>query len=550
MHQNIKNKHSRVLDSKLYNGHYYDFMLYKGETSKLSEIELESMLIADFSSLNIVDGVLYSDVLWSGATNNGVVMNDIGLTGVDNGFICFDKSKISPEEFLEIFLHSTYSIESGDTRLFMTPITGNTQLFEYPMYLEENDEKYLSFKGGFYQGFFKLDGFEYQVLPEHMTEDLLFHFEIRPRTDYTISDNTVNNLHPNNNGIFFYLGTRAENKFWKYYKINPDDNDFAESQIENPYCDSIYDGIVDNEYFLDDYIGKETVIDEYGLTDSEGHELDKNGYYEIETDNKFIFFNRTDTGFTVDNWIEGSILRLQGRKKWNVNYFPILDRTDTGLTVNDLEDMEYEDLKPYMEANGITPNDSENDFNVYKDIRSNVFALRIREDGAIGYRYGILDCDDETTNKYKVVEEYSKEGLIKPDEWNSVNVRFVLLNSSDKCDLRPKKMKIMIYVNGFLIFISKELPSLIFKRLDEVYQKQEGVPYNISLGGGSQGLLEVIMPNMYELSQYVLPIEQDFCGTFIGDIKDFKIYSGFIDYSTIKNYLSVNKKITLNITNG
>ena len=48
MHQNIKNKYSKVLDSKLYNARYYDFMLYKGETSKLSEIDLNSMLIADF----------------------------------------------------------------------------------------------------------------------------------------------------------------------------------------------------------------------------------------------------------------------------------------------------------------------------------------------------------------------------------------------------------------------------------------------------------------------------------------------------------------------
>lgn len=525
------------MDSKLYNGRYYDFMLYKGETSKLSEIDLESMTIADFSSLNIVNGILYSDIMWSGATNNGVEMNDIGLTGVDNGLICFDKTTITAEEFMEIFLNSQYKIESGDTRLFMTPITGNTQLFEYPMYLEDGDDRYISFKGGFYQGFFKLDGFEYQVLPEHMSEDLVFHFDIRPRSDYDLSVNTVNYFHPENSGIFFYLGTRAENKFWKYYKRNPDENDFDENQNSNEYCDSIYDGIVDDEYFSDDYIQKEKSIDEYDLVDSEGHELDKRGYVDIDTDNKFIFFNRTDTGFTVDTWVEGAIMRLQGRQKWNVNYFPIVNRTETGLTVDDLEKMEYEDIKPYLEANGFNP-DSDNDYSIYKDIRNNVFALRITENGAIGYRYGILNCDADNLNHYEMVEEYSKDGLIKMDEWNSINIRFVLLNSSDKCDFRPKKMKIMFYVNGFLVFISKELPSLSFKRLDEVYQKQEAVPYNISLGGGALGLLEVIMPNFYDLAKYILPIEKDFCGTFIGDIKDFKIYSGFIDYSSIRNYLS------------
>ena len=505
MHQNIKNKHSRILDSKLYNGRYYDFMLYKGETSKLSETDLESMLIADFSNLNIIDGILYSDIMWSGATNNGVEMNDIGLTGVNNGLIKFDKSTITHEEFIDVFLHSQYNIESGDTRLFMTPITGNTQLFDYPMSLEEdveNNYKYISFNGGFYQGFFKLDGFDYQVLPEHMSEDLVFHFNIRPRNDYELNSNTVNFLHPENSGIFFYMGTRAENKFGEYYSNNTNDNN----------------------------------ADNMGFVDSDGHELDKRGYVDIETENKFMFFNRTDTGFTVDNWVEGSIMKLQGRQKWNVNYFPIVNRTDTGLTVDDIEKMEYEDIKPYLEANGYN-SDSENNYNIYKDIRNNVFALRINENGAIGYRYGILNCDDDNLNKYEMVEEYSKDGLIRMNEWNSISIRFVLLNRSDKCDLRPKKMKIMFYVNGFLIFISKELPSLSFKRLDDVYQKQEAVPYNISLGGGSQGLLEVIMPNMENQHQYILPIEQDFCGTFIGDIKNFKIYSGFIDYNKIKNYL-------------
>ena len=69
-------------------------------------------------------------------------------------------------------------------------------------------------------------------------------------------------------------------------------------------------------------------------------------------------------------------------------------------------------------------------------------------------------------------------------------------------------------------------------------EKQETVPYNISLGGGSLGLLETILPNYYAISDYILPIERDFCGTFMGDIKSFKMYGGFINYSTIVNYLS------------
>ena len=142
MLQNIKNNHTRILDSKLYNGEYYDFMLYKGETVWQSLDDINGMVIADFCSLDIASGVLYSTVTWSGATNGGVHMEDIGLTGVDNGLIHFRKDRVSNREFLDIYFNSTYDIQSGDTRMFMSPVTGNTQMYKYPMYLvNDNGEK-------------------------------------------------------------------------------------------------------------------------------------------------------------------------------------------------------------------------------------------------------------------------------------------------------------------------------------------------------------------------------------------------------------------------
>ena len=253
-----------------------------------------------------------------------------------------------------------------------------------------------------------------------------------------------------------------------------------------------------------------------------GHAMDKIGYQEIVTDNKFLMFDRTPSGYTVDTWVEGTKIMLTKRQNWpNANYFLLMDRTPTGYTVDTIE--QYNEAHQY-------------DYNIHKDIRNNVFALRVRKDGAIGYRYGVLDCEND--NKYSVIEEYSKPGLVKSNEWNSINVRFTVLNPSTACDNRPREMKIFIYVNGFLIFVSKTLPSFNFKQIEnECAEKQEAVPYNISLGGGSLGLLETILPNYYAISDYILPIERDFCGTFMGDIKSFKMYDGFINYNTIQNFL-------------
>ena len=644
MIQNIKiNYNRRSVNSKLTRRHYYDYHLSKNGVSTLSEADLDDMAIADFSTFDIVNGILYSTKTWKDAINEGVEMEDIGFTGMDNGLIHFQKDRIDNSDFLKLFLDSKYDIPSGDTRLFMTPVTGNSQMFSYPMYYNE-DDGYISFKGGFYQGFFQLEGFKYQVLPNRLNHDITLHFEIRPRSDYEVGLDTVNHLHPENKGIFFFLGTRAENKFWPFYKTDKDTTDSLKKH--NARTEGYFDGckegddtydlqnhIVENtewlrdepeedksdapagsdgyfavgddyftftegdidkltdlegenviatkgfvktylntydflqnsccncgkpepepqpipdcsHYFGDDYFddGVECLPDTEkkaielayvqssvtinangeGYTDSEGHELTKKGYYGIETDNKFLLFDRTPSGFTTDNWVEGTKVTFEGRKSFpNINYFLIMNQTPTGYTVDTID--------KYNEEHEI-------DYNLYKDIRNNAFALKITDDGAIGYRLGALDCDDpDNATKYKVIEEYSKPGLVKKDEWNSINIRFMITNPSySKCDMRKKKMKVMFYVNGFLVFISKELPAFDFKALDDVYQKQEAVPYNISLGGGSIGLLETILPDYYHVSDYILPIERDFCGTFLGDIRSFKIYDGPIDYFAIKNYL-------------
>ena len=522
MHQNIKNKHSRRLDAKLFNQKYYDFMLYKGEVACDCASNLDDMVIADFSDLLVDGDKLYSTKTWSGSTNDGVVMHDIGMTGVDNGFIYFDKTHTPEDKFLEIFFNTTYEIPSGNTRLFLSPIRSNTQLYTYDSeILQSGDTKYLALKGGFYQGFFKLYGFDYQSLPDRIYNDIVLHFDLKPRTDYELPENSVNNSHSGNTGIFFYMGTRAENKFWEIYS----NGHTTSGDTDDYFADD----------FLEDDMSKQECVNSYSaFTDSNGHQLNEHDIYEIETDNKFVFFNRTDTGFTIDNWIDGAKVVLNGTKKKNINYFPWLNRTKTGFTVDNIDQLE--DYIDKIEGKTEEEIEKETQNEILKDVRNNVFALRVSPDGAIGYRYGILDCDAE--NHYSVLEEYSLSGIVESDKWNSVNVRFAILNpTNDKCDTRPRKMKIMIYVNGYLKFISKELDALSFKELNDVYEKQEGVPYNISLGGGAIGLLETLFPKDCDINKFS-PIEEDFCGTFIGDIKDFKMYMGFIDYCAIKNYLS------------
>lgn len=98
-------------------------------------------------------------------------------------------------------------------------------------------------------------------------------------------------------------------------------------------------------------------------------------------------------------------------------------------------------------------------------------------------------------------------------------------------------MQIYIYVNGKLVMVSKELPMLNLKLLNDLKNKQEGVPFNISLGGGTQGLAEVVYLNYMKLPEYVLPLEKEFAGSFIGWLKAFRFYTCPLNYLEItKNY--------------
>lgn len=721
MLQNIYQNSTRQLAAKLYSGHYYDFMIHRG--GAIAPQNPDGLAIAEFCCpFSFKEGYkLVSTKTWKDSVNEGAELNDIGFTGIDNGFITYDKTRVTNREFLEIFTKSKYIVPSSDFSLFLSPVSGNTGRFVFPMgYVSNEDECYMSFRGGFYQGFYSLEGFDYNVLPNDILDNRVLHFDIRPRTDYEIKENTINTIHPENKGIFFYMGLRAENKMMVFYNEsngaldsfikNPDFKDIENPKNkpylsdepdrrkyfsdeynspmscsidspENPddsnpsgcdckgnrsYTNSMSDLYADNtswindcgcsyeqdttenncdSYFKDDYIKEEKKsedkifgiefpkqetdgddsLDEYAyntgycgesmstirdchckgngsakknsftpgdfygdttneisdckgcdckdgdcecsetdcskyygddylhqndcgkgnksidedymmtdivldedilkdsLTDSEGHILSKKGYYEIETDNKFLMFDRTPEGVTVNTYEDGMKVQLEGRNDWgNVNLFELMNRTSTGYTVNNIES--------YYET-------QTTQYDLYKDIRNNSFALKITENGAVGYKYGILDCDAE--NHYSVAEEYTKDGMVKNDEWNSINVRFVILPPRrDKCDKRKRKMRIMIYVNGFLKLVSKELPTFDFHALDECKEKQEGIPYSISLGGGTLGLLEMITPDYYRISNYCFPIEKDFCGSFMGDIKCFRIYEGFVDYSSILNYLS------------
>lgn len=502
---------------------YYDFVLSKDNktySDVISDKVVSDCLISyiDLTNSECLDGeniVSSSDYLYGKAICSGVTLNDIGRIGIDNGLILFDHSKIDFEEFLNIFTDSTYNISGNDFRLHLHPVKGNSNVYDYS--IEWNDEGYYSLKGGFFQGFYKLHKFDYEVLPTHIENEWNIEMTVRPHK-YETKDNILNlKDHTDTSGFIFYMGTRAENKFLQTYNTDVDSGKY-----ETRY--NVGDG-----YELS---GKTINFNEItsGLTFSDGSNLYDLFKKEILIKNKFLTYDRTKYGLRApDDGGDTDVIYEIKEHKYKDNPYLLFNNSKSGYTVDTID--EYFDKQNASEK-----------YNFIKDIENNAFGIRITEDGKIGYRYLIKDCNSETG--YSFIEEYSYSHIITNDEWNTINIKFTIFNGSlDKCGnpVGKRKMKIYIYVNGYLKLISKELDEFNFRELNETHLKQEGVPYNISIGGGTQGLCDSILLNYYITFSHILPIEKNFAGSFIGDIRSFKFYSCPMEYNKIKsNYLYEN----------
>ena len=485
MSNTIKNSQSYI-DLIINNSEYWDLTLsnetdpkkiYDGSTfyydKMISLIDIdETECCSDERVINSL-----SAYTWNDAINNGLTLKNIGLTGVDNGLI-------TGTTLLEI-TGSSISIPSGDTRLILHRVTGNTNNYIYPTELvQESGDNYLSLNGGFYQGFFK-SGDEYSILPSSFDDEMCFEVVLKPSNPAIILPKTLNDKYPENNGFFLYLGTRSENKFWYEYIKDNVDYEINETGQTSPINENIF---TDNNFNI-----KEQNIN------------------QIETDNKYLLFNRTENGYTVGNFNENDNYTLIVNNKENVNMFIDFNRTSTGYTIDNM-------------PNNIIPYDINNDIILNSigfrlkniDITGNTYV--------IGYRMLGEQCDDEKNNLF-IEEEYSKTPIIL-DDITYIHIRF-LFNKS--------KINILFYINGKLIFKSKNLPQFSLKELNDLPEKQEGVPFNISLGGGSQGLCDMIGFDDNFSTRYLLPIEKYFAGTFIGNVYKFKIYYGKMDYTKIYN---------------
>lgn len=415
---NIRKNFNNVLKIRLDYKNYKDIQLSMEQSDCFicdNIIDDSLVLDMDFNNKN----QLINNVEWADAISFNENVCDIGLTAYDNRYV-------------DNYIDRIYN-PSGDTTFYINSVSGDN--YCYNIFENDNtDLDYLRFCSGFLQGFYKLEGFEYQVLPNLYTEGWTKEFWIRKiDCDYdegvlitgetSIYDNegflshieqwetttstgetcyfeeTLNHDYPNNEGIFYYWGVRAENKFCDF---NP-----FESEVKFT-CENV------------------------SLTPS-----------------LKIINNSEENSFL--SYTKDSVC-------------------DTNNVVNNVVNEQC-----------------------CKNIEDNAMAFIYTNDGEIGVR--LLTKDYECLDGYKQynfkIEEYlTKKNIVNKNVWYHITVRFKPDNFEDCVSNRTNKGRLSIFVDGMLKSEIEDFPEFVPYPHDEYKSKQLTVPYNISFGGGTQDLLE------------------------------------------------------------
>lgn len=584
---------------------------------------------------------------------------DIGLTGIDNGLvnsmtgqtIIFTKGLLSNSEKFDRL--------KFDRRLKMFQVTGNTNspnirfsgfnksvLYEVVSKYSPFEGRYHELYGGFYQGFYKLFGYDYEVFPERMNKGWSVEMVLKPRllNEYFPNPNetTLNELYPNNKNTFFYIGTRAENKFYHHADGYPncltgftrvtsgltklETCACCNRTVTNSRCIYVYpprsiNNIHDphSNYGCNKCGGNKQLSITCGCNCNQdpcetcGWECQKHYCSTIieptptptPTPSPTNTCNATPTctpectncqtcttcndctvGFdSIENTCESDPLwdsisnalsfKLCGDPKNPQIGVRVLKFTGdcqttgsctTGITyVTGYTVVNYCTPPIYPDCEKINPAflEEEHWFQVNFVWERNTYFSEcdLKYKGGLGEITESKFLESLANNTTSLITvPYTQENGKTPQE-----IEIVQLNEKWLKEKEYRKGKLKIYINGKLFYTIDDFEEIIPRALNTDKEKQVGVPFNISWGGGTQGLRENLtfssttqLEGTYIQDPECLPtndltgttysslttnilIEQNFAGTFEGAISQFRMYVTPMSAPEVKHNFDILK---------
>lgn len=510
---------------------------------------------------------------------------DIGLTGIDNGLV----SEMTGQtiSFTQGLLPDINKFDrlSFDRRLKLHQVTGFTQSpntlfsglsksisYNIVSKLDDNIGVYHELYGGFYQGFYKLFSYDYSLFPERVNKGWSVEMLIKPRLidEYILNSGqtTLNDFYPDNKNIFFYLGTRAENKFYHHASGSPISDTGYTRVTETLGClktCACADTGITNSNCIDVYQPSDEVLS-HGIHCNCGCNVVEEVTPAPDKDPIF------------DGISNAIAFKLCGEPKNPKIGIRILRFTGDCITTGSCETSGITYQTGYTVDNYCTNN------GIYDYCESAVSGFTEQEhwiqvnvvwerntwfDTCDLWYKGGLGLISENPYLYSVLNESVK--LISPPITNgeeiAKKIEIVQLNERWLLEKEYRMGKLKVYVNGKIFQTFDNIEEIIPRALDTEKERQVGVPYNISWGGGTQGLHDNLtftgcpetitgltyqqdpecFPNnilsgtsLSGLTTHIL-IEQNFAGSFDGGISQFRMYTEPLSADEVKHNFTLLK---------
>ena len=418
--------------------------------------------LTNFNSWNLNNNLVINSInKWDSAISDDLNLPDFGLTAFDNGRIDSMLSGLTLTKndiYLNLYRVGAYS-ETGNAISYdnysIIPYTGTSV------------GTYFNLNGGYFQGFFKLFDYNYEILP--------------PRNNNGITIETLVELLPDSSGIFYAMGLRAEDKYSPLFS--------GETSI------------ISGTSYL--YGNKQTgyTYSYTGITTSEGNYLVSNNYDMVHLSS----FKKPENSTII---IDNKVVQLD-------------------------------------------------------NLSNNLISFEITPDKRIGYKY--ID-ENGNINQNSSPKQLSKIGWTLIDVvFNPYNIINNYVDSNYQCYPR-RTGDLIFYINGRVFWKITDFEEFYFNEISNDKEKQIGVPFNISWGGGSFGLensyhFNIIdpytgtaIPIVKDESKNNLFIETYFNNSFSGNIQKLRIYNNALQpndvLNNVKYEVANNPNYNITVTKG
>ena len=502
---------------------------------------------------------------------------DVGLTGIDNGLVQHMSGEtIEITTGLYENVSDRFSRYKYDRRMKLHPITGftttenrlwNDNSYTYDLSYQNvgGDIGYVAkLNGGFFQGFYKIPGYDYQVFPQRVPLGWTTEFMLRYRWTGDTSVG-LNERYPDNKGTFFYMGARAENKFYHYADGSPK-QDTGYTRVTSGLTCMHTCGCASSANTSSECL---EVYQPSGGTITHclcGCPCD------CQSKAKY-----PETDPLYDGVSNGLSLRLSGdngNPRLCVKTYRITGGCEhTGTCLTGLTYVTGTSVTEWCSTRGIF---DECKLTPYINLEHWV------QIDAVFQRYEWLDtCDlyDKgglgllVKDVYFATIEGRSVSLIEPPithdpSYDPATTEVVTFTDMWTEEQKYRMGTLKFYVNGKLFMVTENFEEIIPRLLNTPKEKQIGVGYNISIGGGTQGLHDnltfsggcptdindiVYQQDPECLTTYDLDhteysgltthvkLEEIFGGSMIGDISSFRMYTEPLNASQIKHNFKILK---------